>query len=549
MTTPTIRRAVLYCRISRTKDESVSLERQERDLRKLCELEGWEVTAVIVDDGKSGTKDRDGAARALDLLRSGEADTLLVWAFDRWSRQGLRAVADLIDVLKERKRALFFAKKDGLRSDAQAWRIVASVLAEVAAMEAENTSARILAARSEHLSKTGPEEQRFLGGKAPFGYRAVDNPHGPGRSLAVDPYEAEIVRTVAERLIDGEYLSSVTVWLDANAVPTPQSEARRARQADQPVEGVDRGSWRVTTVRNLWRSETLIGRTTRRVPVLASDGEPIVAADGTPRLERRVVSDAHGLPITRWEPVLDLATFQRLQARLPSVGRVQPRRTVSWLTGIARCASCNGKLYAQKRRKGDREELFFRCAATGDALNPCTSPGHVSVARLEQYIEGKFLAFAGSLPMLKEVQRSAPAYDALALAAVTQAIADATAAMQADGADYSQLVPRLDQLKARRREVLSATTTHEVELVPTGRTLGDVWRDLADDLDAKREHLQKVIVRVAVSRVPGLDSRAPLDRRRIEVGWNRDRGIDIDEPHLAPTDYWGRIKWADIPTR
>ncbi|WP_158863733.1 recombinase family protein [Leifsonia sp. AG29] len=528
MSTPARRRAVLYCRISRTTEESVSLERQRRDLEKLCELEGWDVVDVITDDGKSGTKERAEATRALDMLRSGAADTLLVWAFDRWSRQGLRAVADLIEVMRERKTALFYAKKDGLRSDQPAWRIIASVLAEVAAMEAENTSARILAARAAHLSKTAPEDQRFLGGRAPFGYRPVPNPHGPGKALAIDEYEAHIVREVAERVIAGETLTKATLWLDAEGVPTPQSPARRARQAGAPMDGLDRGAWRVTTVRNLWRSDTLIGRTTQKQAIRGTDGQPVLGADGRPKFETRTVVDEAGLPIQRWEPILDFDTYAQLQARLPRVGRVQPRRTVSWLTNVARCAGCGGKLYAQKRSRNGQDELFFRCAQKGYVLAPCVAPATVRVDRLEEYVEAAFLRAAGSHPELERIERVIAPDVAQQLRDVSMAIQDVTTAMGRDGADGMSLLRQLDELKARRTALRELSSTTEIELRPTGRTLAEVWAELGDDLDSRRDHLRQVITGVVVERSVRNGTRAPLDGERVRLMWNADHGFEVD---------------------
>jgi len=525
--TPTPRRAALYVRISRTKDESVSLERQERDLRAACDLEGWEVAEVIVDDGKSGTKDRDGATRALEMLRSGAVDILCVWALDRWSRQGLRAVADLIDVLKARKDAMFFAKKDGLRSDAQAWRIVASVLAEVAAMEAENTSARILAARAEHLSRTAPEDQRFLGGRAPFGYRVIANPHGPGKALGIDEYEAHIVRTVAERLVSGEILASVTRWLEAEQVPTPQSEARRARQSGASGAGHDRGRWRVTTVRNLWRSETLIGRTTRREPLMGPNGKPLLDDKGRPKLERRLVTDRAGLPVTRWAPVLDLDTFAQLQARLPGHGRVQPRRMASWLSDVVFCDGCGGKLYVQKVKRAHGEERYFRCAGRGDALDTCPAPATVSVDRIEAYLEDAFLGFGGHLPELTVEERVSAPDVVVELRDIDHAIEDTLRAFRADGADYATLTARIEALKGRRRETLARPSTPSTVTRETGRTLADVWGELGDEPAARRDHLRQVIGRAYIGRAT--NSRAALTRERVRIVWNPDREVDLAE--------------------
>src|SRR5664279_2652107 len=95
-------RCVLYLRLSESDEVSTSIARQETDLRQRAEREGWTVVKVLVDEGLSGGKRRDNGDLALGLLDSGQADVLIVWKFDRWSRMGLTAVADLIEVLDRR---------------------------------------------------------------------------------------------------------------------------------------------------------------------------------------------------------------------------------------------------------------------------------------------------------------------------------------------------------------------------------------------------------------------------------------------------------------
>src|SRR4051794_20873542 len=109
-------RAVLYLRISESDEASTSLVRQEADLRARAAREGWTVVDVLSDDGISGGSSRAKAHRALEMLRGGDADVLAVWKADRWSRQGVRAVADLDDVLAQRPDARFIADQDGLDS-------------------------------------------------------------------------------------------------------------------------------------------------------------------------------------------------------------------------------------------------------------------------------------------------------------------------------------------------------------------------------------------------------------------------------------------------
>src|SRR5690242_17335288 len=102
-------RAVLYLRLSELTDGSTSIVKQRDDLRALAEREGWDVVAEFVDEGISGRKSRVNAYEALSMIRNQRADVLVVWKFDRWSRQGLPALAALIETLDMRDDAVFVA--------------------------------------------------------------------------------------------------------------------------------------------------------------------------------------------------------------------------------------------------------------------------------------------------------------------------------------------------------------------------------------------------------------------------------------------------------
>jgi DNA invertase Pin-like site-specific DNA recombinase len=208
-------RAVLYCRISESDDVSTSIAGQETDLRERAERDGWTVIDVLKDDGISGGISRAKADRALEMLRTGDADILAVWKADRWSRQGLRAVADLDDVLTERPSARFVAHMDGLDSRDASFDAIFGILAVMARIERKNTRVRVTASIA-RLRRDG----RFAGGNVPYGYRPADNPEGFGRVLAIDETEAEVVREAAARVLTGESTYSVVRELNARKVPT-----------------------------------------------------------------------------------------------------------------------------------------------------------------------------------------------------------------------------------------------------------------------------------------------------------------------------------------
>lgn len=492
MTAPSARRSVHYLRLSQSDDASTSIDRQRADLVELAEREGWAIVAELVDDGVSGRKTRANAAEALRMLRDGEADVLVVWKLDRWSRQGIAALGDLVDALDARPSALFVAHRDGLRSDQAAWRIIAAVLAEVARIEAENTSTRVKSSQA-HLLR----ERRFRGYTVPFGYRSVANPDGPGRVLVHDEVEAPLVRELVARLLGGASLTELTNYLNDARVPAPKSAARKARQTDKPTEGLSTGTWYLPALRSLLVSETLMGRTTHAVPVLDSDGEPVLD-DGKPRTERRPVTDERGLPITFWPPVIDAATMSLVRDRLPvAAGKLSSRRRAARvLSGVAYCGVCDSKLYVVNY--GDLK--VYRCAAKRrDIHPPCPSP-QIPTTTLEDYVEARLLAVVGAAPEVEEVRVVDNPEAAADLAAIDSALQEATAALMRDGVDAAAVFNRINSLKARRAELRDRPAAVHTAYVPTGRTWADAWH-AADPSTPDGVRARRAIVLYALDHV------------------------------------------------
>lgn len=492
-------RAVFYLRLSSTDDASTSIVRQAEDLRALAAREGWEVVRELADDGISGRKARANAAEALRMLREGEADVLACYALDRWSRQGLRAVADLIDVLDARPGTRFRTLRDGIDSTSPAWRLTASVLSEVARIEAENTSARNRSSRA-HLPRVG----RFGGGVAPFGYRSEAGPGGVGRVLVPNPHEAPIVRELAERLLSGASVGSIARDLNARGIPTARSPFRRARDLGQPTEGLDRGSWATISVRRIMTSDTLLGRLTEwHRPDAESTAQ-------RPRLLR----DADGKPLAPFEPILDLATLTRLRDRLgtldapPLVRAVKPGRMLS---GLAFCGLCGRKLYV----RGGQARPAYRCSVSSSVSCPGVQ---VDAVKLEDFVVARYLGIVGAAPEVERTELVLDAPGAEALAEVEAALRELSTQLLSDDADEPVLLRRMGALKRRRTELRALKPSVEVVETKTGRTLSDAWHASLTTAD-RLALLSDAIEHVEVRPTSGPRGRGPLDPERVTIRW------------------------------
>ena len=93
-----------------------------------------------------------------------------------------------------------------------------------------------------------------------------------------------MVRRIADDALAGKSFGAITRALNAEGVATRQGKP-----------------WQKTTVTNMLRSDSVLGRVKSR---------------------GRLVRDEHGLAVTRWEPLLSVEEVERLRAlrKLPALG-------------------------------------------------------------------------------------------------------------------------------------------------------------------------------------------------------------------------------------
>lgn len=465
---------MLYVRLSEITEASTSIERQETELREHASREGWDVVEVLADEGISGRLSRDNADRAVAMLASGEADVLAVWKFDRWSRQGLGAVAALIAALDKRPGASFVALRDGLSSDAPAWRIIASVLAETARMEAENTSARVRSAM-----QRARRARRYSGGNLPIGYESAPAPDGDGRILVPSPTTAPLLREAARRILDeGQSTYAVTLFLNRGPARPPRAE-----------------SWSVQAVTQALTGNAIVGRVT-------SGGD--------------VLRDDDGMPLQMWEPVLDLDDWHALRAlveqrravRAPVGERSSSRSRL--LSGLVACAACGAPMYLRSNGSGVKT---YGCSTRGKGRD-CTASAVITAERVEEYVAERFLDLFGSHPVLAPVEVERPAVD---LVEAERALAEITERLDASDLDDDEgdehLLAQRRALRVRVRTLRASSAPATVQMQETGETVREVWQ--RSDVHGRRDLLANTFAAVEVSK--GTRGRTGLDPSRVRL--------------------------------
>ena len=103
-------KVAIYARVS--KDEMSSSgamqdpENQLVPLRKFCEAMNWTIQGEYVDRAGGGNSNRPEFQRMLSEVRQRHIDLILVWALDRFSREGMTNTLSYIKQLRQYKTAL-----------------------------------------------------------------------------------------------------------------------------------------------------------------------------------------------------------------------------------------------------------------------------------------------------------------------------------------------------------------------------------------------------------------------------------------------------------
>ncbi len=424
-----VRTCVLYARLSVSKEESVSIDRQLAAARKYAEGRGWQVVGEFVDDGVSATANRPEDRKGWSaLLDAPDFQAVVIWKIDRLARRVLDFL-HVDEVLQERGAGLV-AVEDPIDMTTPMGRAFATILAVFGEMEAAAIASRVRAARAHLLT-----EGRWVGGGIPYGYASSPNPDGPGFILVKDPERIEWLTRMVRLAQDGKTINGIATWLDKHDAPLPVRAASRK-------EGGTTG-WNRQSVDGLLRNPILAGMTRRNPGRKKSGGlaDPFA-----------VLRDEEGNPVIDGSlAIITLEEFERLIRRLDSNKTPQARkfatrqRTSSLLSKVARCDDCN--VYMCRGTNQGRPILYCpRCRQT------------ISRGPLDPYLEERLLAERGPLRYR----------DATVLDHWHRAWKD-------DDAKRAVLVSQLDNLRIRRGVV--------------GRYFDDarvllVWRPVAEEVGA-----------------------------------------------------------------
>lgn len=320
--------------------EGTSLDAQLAECRRYALRHGWPIDSEFTDVMSGSRDDRPQYQVLLKRVRELRAlripVVVIVAALDRFGRRMLERVR-----CREELKALDVATHS-VREGGEVSDLVANVLASVAQEEVARLGMRIRHTWA-HLAEQG---WRKVGGRGvAWGYRprpATETERRAGSPRTVvepDPAAAPYVREMFERIARGDTTRNVTRW--ATGLP---SDVRGGRALTR------------RTVQDVLAAPLYAG---------------LVTQDG---------------PRGQWQPIVDEATFRRVQERIGHHQQMPRQASGRYLlTGLLRCPVCGSRMRGESMKA-----RRYRCGG-GDNSGRC--PQTADAARVEQIV----LTQAGAL--------------------------------------------------------------------------------------------------------------------------------------------------------
>lgn len=225
-------RAISYTRQSMFREESISLEMQDKANREHADRNRYVVLETVEDPGVSGLQfaKRPGIKKAIEMIEAGEADVILVW---RWARLSRRRTdqAVILDRVESAGGRVESATEP-VDATTAGGRFSREVLLAAASYESDMKSEQWLEAQARRVSRGLPS-----GGRAPFGYRHVVNAKGKSvRDVPPEPHpeHAPIVREMYAMYLRGHGIGTIARWLNEDLKVTPTPKKRKGDSEPTP---------------------------------------------------------------------------------------------------------------------------------------------------------------------------------------------------------------------------------------------------------------------------------------------------------------------------
>lgn len=225
-----------YCRVSTDSEEQLNSYEAQKTYytQKIQDSPDWEMAGIYADEGISGTslKKRTQFNKMITACKRGHIDLIITKSLSRFARNTVDCL-DTVRLLKANGIGVYF-EKENINTLTESSEFLITLFSGFAQAESESLSKNV-AWGKQKSAEAGKVTFQY---KKMLGYRK-----GADGQPEIVPEEAEIIRRIYHRYLDGCTLGQIKRELDEDGVPTAQ--------------GVER--WSPSIIHNILTNEKYIG--------------------------------------------------------------------------------------------------------------------------------------------------------------------------------------------------------------------------------------------------------------------------------------------------
>jgi site-specific DNA recombinase len=229
-------RVAAYCRVSTNSEEQLNSYEAQKTYytQKIEENPDWEMAGIFADEGITGTsmKKRKEFNRMIAACKRGRIDMILTKSLSRFARNTVDCL-EMVRMLKANGIGVIF-EKENINTLTESSEFLITLFSGFAQAESESLSTII----------TWGQQQSMKNGKVTFQYsKLLGYRRGEDGQPEIVPEDAETVKRIFRRYLDGCSLGQIKAELEADGAPTASG-----------VKG-----WSYQVIHNILTNEKYIG--------------------------------------------------------------------------------------------------------------------------------------------------------------------------------------------------------------------------------------------------------------------------------------------------
>ena len=209
------KRVAAYCRVSTDSEEQLNSYEAQKSYytQKIEDSPDWEMAGIYADEGISGTsmKKRTEFKKMITACKRGHIDLIITKSLSRFARNTVDCL-ETVRLLKANGIGVYF-EKENINTLTESSEFLITLFSGFAQAESESLSKNVAwgKAKSAEAGKVTFQYKKMLG------YRK-----GADGQPEIVPEEAEVIKRIYHRYLDGCTLGQIKRELDEDNVPTAQ---------------------------------------------------------------------------------------------------------------------------------------------------------------------------------------------------------------------------------------------------------------------------------------------------------------------------------------